>query len=114
MSGSNGRRPPAYVGRSDRMAPAGLHADDDRTGGASRTGDPGGEGLLPHRRVGGGGLLGLVAALALTVLGTGTAEAFFPTNFRTLGGIQGHSHEAITTDALEALDAELFGAAQPT
>src|SRR2546422_952279 len=25
------------------MAPAGLHADDHRTGGASRTGDPGGE-----------------------------------------------------------------------
>ena len=71
-------------------------------------------GLLPHRHVAGGGLLGVVAALALTVLGTGMAEAFFPTNLRTLGGIQGHSHEAITTDALEALDAELFGAAQPT
>jgi hypothetical protein len=54
-----------------------------------------------------------IAALACGIV-AGRAEAFFPTNYRTLGGLQGHSHEAITTEALEALDADFFEAAQPT
>jgi hypothetical protein len=63
----------------------------------------------PHRRS-----IGVLGVVALACGVARHAEAFFPTNLRTLGGIQGHSHEAITTDALVALDAELFGAAQPT
>ena len=63
----------------------------------------------PHRRA-----IGVLGVVALACGIARHAEGFFPTNLRTLGGIQGHSHEAITTDALEALDAELFGAAQPT
>ena len=63
----------------------------------------------PQRRA-----IGVLCFVALACGVARHAEAFFPTNLRTLGGIQGHSHEAITTDALVALDAELFGAAQPT
>jgi von Willebrand factor A domain-containing protein 7 len=61
-----------------------------------------------HRRA-----IGILWIAACGVV-AGRVEAFFPTNLRTLERIQGHSHEAITTEALEALDAERFGAQQPT
>lgn len=55
----------------------------------------------------------LIAAVTLG-LATGTSLAFFPTNFRTTITLGGHSHERITTDALEALDTELFGVQSPS
>jgi hypothetical protein len=46
---------------------------------------------------------------------TGTALAFFPTNLRTtIVPLGGHSHERITTDALEALDTEFLGVQSPS
>src|SRR6266566_3370436 len=65
------------------------------------------------RRVAAASFLGALAALAFA-LGGATVDAFFPTNGRTGGGVLGHSHERITTDALEALDGTLLGAAAPT
>ena len=56
---------------------------------------------------------GLITAVALAS-GPRWANAFFPTNVRTLGPLEGHSHERITTDALEALDAELFAVQSPS
>src|SRR6185503_13596014 len=63
----------------------------------------------PRRRT-----IGVLGVAALMWVVARHAEAFFPTNLRTLGGIQGHTHEAITTDSLVTLDAELFSPAQPT
>src|SRR6266566_5473523 len=65
------------------------------------------------RRVAAASFLGALAALAFA-LGGATVDAFFPTNGRTGGGVLGHSHERITTDALEALDGTLLGAPAPT
>ena len=59
------------------------------------------------------GAAGLIIAVVLA-LGPSTAEAFFPTNLRTGFGLEGRSHERITTDALEALDAEVFMVSSPS
>ncbi len=56
--------------------------------------------------------LRLIAVAA--AFGFGPAQAFFPTNARTGQGIEGHSHENITTDAMEALDRELLGVQAPS
>jgi hypothetical protein len=54
-------------------------------------------------------------AVVTLALATGTSLAFFPTNLRTtIVPLGGHSHERITTDALEALDSELFGVQSPS
>lgn len=69
--------------------------------------------LPPHRTAAAVGLLCLIVTVTLA-LSAGRAAAFFPTNFLTGEGATGHSHERITTDALEALDAEFFGVQSPT
>ena len=69
--------------------------------------------LPPYRTVAASGLLCLIAAVTLTLSPT-RVHAFFPTNLRTGGSLLGHSHERITTDALEALDAEFFGVQSPS
>src|SRR5262249_52990681 len=56
---------------------------------------------------------GLITAVALASAPP-CAKAFFTTNVRTLGALEGHSHERITTDALEALDAEFFAVQSPS
>jgi von Willebrand factor A domain-containing protein 7 len=55
-----------------------------------------------------------VLAIATLAFGDGMAEAFIPTNFLSGGGSLGHSHEEITTNALEALDSELLSAGSPS
>jgi hypothetical protein len=69
-------------------------------------------GLQRSRTVAASGRARLIAAVTIA-LTCRTALAFFPTNVRTAGTLEGHSHERITTDALEALDTEFFGVQSP-
>src|SRR5689334_21054226 len=66
------------------------------------------------------GLIGrsftLLAAALVVVIASTTrdARAFFPTNVKTVSGLLGRSHEAITTNAITSFDQSTFAVTKLT
>ena len=57
---------------------------------------------------------GIVLGFLLASFLSQPALSFFPRNCKTLWGLLGKSHVAITTDAITDLDKEFFGVSKPT